>query len=331
MSIAVTPGAGELTKEELLQSYRVMRTIREFEERLHREFATGDIPGFVHLYAGEEAIAAGVCAHLRPDDYIASTHRGHGHAIAKGCDVKGMMAEIYGKKSGICHGKGGSMHIADLGTGMLGANGIVGGGPPLVCGVGLSAKVRGTDQVGVSFTGDGGSNQGTFLESLNLASVWDAPCVFVVENNGYAEATSSRYHQKGVDVAKRADGFGMPGVVVDGHDFFAVFEAAGEAISRARAGGGPTLLECKVNRYYGHFEGDQQTYRGDNEVEEIRAGRDCLTQFRSRVTAANMVEDSDLNSIDDEVGALIDAAVDEAKSGPDPTEADLLTDVYVRY
>jgi pyruvate dehydrogenase E1 component alpha subunit len=331
MSIAVTPGAGELTKEELLQSYRVMRTIREFEERLHREFATGDIPGFVHLYAGEEAIAAGVCAHLRPDDYIASTHRGHGHAIAKGCDVKGMMAEIYGKKSGICHGKGGSMHIADLGTGMLGANGIVGGGPPLVCGVGLSAKVRGTDQVGVSFTGDGGSNQGTFLESLNLASVWDAPCVFVVENNGYAEATSSRYHQKGVDVAKRADGFGMPGVVVDGHDFFAVYEAAGEAISRARAGGGPTLLECKVNRYFGHFEGDQQTYRGDNEVEEIRAGRDCLTQFRSRVTAANMVEDSDLNSIDDEVGALIDAAVDEAKSGPDPTEADLLTDVYVRY
>jgi pyruvate dehydrogenase E1 component alpha subunit len=331
MSIAVTPGAGELTKEELLQSYRVMRTIREFEERLHREFATGEIPGFVHLYAGEEAIAAGVCAHLRPDDYIASTHRGHGHAIAKGCDVKGMMAEIYGKRSGICHGKGGSMHIADLSTGMLGANGIVGGGPPLVCGVGLSAKVRGTDQVGVSFTGDGGSNQGTFLESLNLASVWDAPCVFIVENNGYAEATSSRYHQKGVDVAKRADGFGIPGIVVDGHDFFAVHEAAGEAISRARAGGGPTLLECKVNRYYGHFEGDQQTYRGENEVEEIRAGRDCLTQFRSRVTAANMVEDSDLNSIDDEVGALIDAAVDEAKSGPDPTEADLLTDVYVRY
>jgi pyruvate dehydrogenase E1 component alpha subunit len=331
MSIAVTPGAGELTKEELLQSYRVMRTIREFEERLHREFATGEIPGFVHLYAGEEAIAAGVCAHLRPDDYIASTHRGHGHAIAKGCDVKEMMAEIYGKRTGICHGKGGSMHIADLETGMLGANGIVGGGPPLVCGVGLSAKVRGTDQVGVSFTGDGGSNQGTFLESLNLASVWDAPCVFVVENNGYAEATSSRYHQKGVDVAKRADGFGMPGVVVDGHDFFAVHEAAGEAIARARAGGGPTLLECKVNRYYGHFEGDQQTYRGANEVEEIRAGRDCLTQFRARVTAANMVEESDLAAIDDEVGALIDAAVDEAKAGPDPTEADLLTDVYVRY
>ncbi len=285
MSIAVTPGAGELTKEELLQSYRVMRTIREFEERLHREFATGEIPGFVHLYAGEEAIAAGVCAHLRPDDYIASTHRGHGHAIAKGCDVKGMMAEIYGKSTASATARAARCTSPTSAPGMLGANGIVGGGPPLVCGVGLSAKIRGTDQVGVSFTGDGGSNQGTFLESLNLASVWDAPCVFVVENNGYAEATSSRYHQKGVDVAKRADGFGMPGVVVDGHDFFAVHEAAGEAIARARAGGGPTLLECKVNRYFGHFEGDQQTYRGENEVEEIRAGRDCLTQFRSRVTA----------------------------------------------
>src|ERR671924_781038 len=207
MSTVAPPGTGDVTKEQVLEAYRVMRTIREFEERLHREFATGDIPGFVHLYAGEEAIAAGVIGHLRPDDYVASTHRGHGHAIAKGCDVKAMMAEIYGRRTGLCHGKGGSMHIADLDQGMLGANGIVGGGPPLIFGVGLSPKTRGTRQVGVSFTGDGGSNQGTTLESLNLASVWDAPCVFVVENNGYAEATSSRYHQKGVDVAKRADGF----------------------------------------------------------------------------------------------------------------------------
>src|ERR687884_1629905 len=177
----------ELSKEDLLDAYRVMRTIREFEERLHREFATGEIPGFVHLYAGEEAIAAGVIGHLRPDDYVASTHRGHGHAIAKGCDVKAMMAEIYGKQSGLCHGKGGSMHIADLEKGMLGANGIVGGGPPLVCGVGLTAKGKGSNQVAVSFTGDGGSNQGTFLESLNLAACWELPCVFVVEDNGYAE------------------------------------------------------------------------------------------------------------------------------------------------
>jgi pyruvate dehydrogenase E1 component alpha subunit len=321
----------ELTREQLLDAYRTMRTIREFEERLHTEFATGEIPGFVHLYAGEEAIAAGVCAHLGDDDYIASTHRGHGHAIAKGCDVKAMMKEIYGKRGGLCKGKGGSMHIADLDVGMLGANGIVGGGPPLVCGVGLSAKVRGTRQVGISFTGDGGSNQGTFLESLNLAAVWHLPCVFVIENNGYAESTSNNFHQSGIDVAKRADGFGLPGVVVDGHDFFAVYEAAGEAIARARSGGGPSLLECKTNRYYGHFEGDQQTYRGPGEVERIRAERDCLEAFRKRVTSAGLAEGSDLDAIDVEVGTLVDEAVAEAKAAADPTLDDLLTDVYVSY
>jgi acetoin:2,6-dichlorophenolindophenol oxidoreductase subunit alpha len=331
MSTIAPPGTGELTKEQLLEGYRVMRTIREFEERLHREFATGEIPGFVHLYAGEEAIAAGVCAHLGPDDYVASTHRGHGHAIAKGCDVKAMMAEIYGKTTGLCKGKGGSMHIADLTKGMLGANGIVGGGPPLVCGVGLTAKVKGTDQVAVSFTGDGGSNQGTFLESLNLAGAWHLPVVFVVENNGYAESTSTKFHQSGVDVAKRADGFGLPGIVVDGFDFFAVHEVAGEAIARARAGGGPTLIECKGMRYYGHFEGDQQTYRGEGEVEEFRRTRDCLEAFGRRVTEAGLIDAAELSAIDESVRALIDESVTEAKAGPDPAAADVLTDVYVSY
>jgi pyruvate dehydrogenase E1 component alpha subunit len=330
MSTVAPPAAGEQTSQ-LLDAYRVMRTIREFEERLHVEFATGDIPGFVHLYAGEEAIAAGVCAHLGPNDYVASTHRGHGHAIAKGCNAKAMMAEIYGKREGICHGKGGSMHIADLSKGMLGANGIVGGGPPLVCGVGLTAKVKGTDQVAVSFTGDGGSNQGTFLESLNLASAWHLPCVFVVENNGYAESTSPNFHQAGVDVAKRADGFGIPGVSVDGFDFFAVNEAAGEAIARARSGGGPTLLECKVMRYFGHFEGDQQTYRGEGEVEELRRTRDCLLAFTRRVTEGGMLEREQLAAIDAEVKALIDEAVAEAKAGTDPTPDEVRTDVYVTY
>jgi acetoin:2,6-dichlorophenolindophenol oxidoreductase subunit alpha len=329
--MAEVTSSTELSKEQLLDAYRVMRTIREFEERLHVEFATGEIPGFVHLYAGEEAIAAGVMAHLSEDDYIASTHRGHGHAIAKGCDVKAMMKEIYGKAEGICHGKGGSMHIADLDKGMLGANGIVGGGPPLVCGVGLSAKVRGTDQVAVSFTGDGGSNQGTTLESLNLAAVWELPVVFVIENNGYAEATSTNFSTRGIDIAKRADGFGIPGVVVDGHDFFAVHEVASEAIRRAREGGGPTLIECKVNRYFGHFEGDAQTYRAENEVENLRKERDCLTLFRNRVTSAGLVAGADLDRIDDEVKRLIDEAVDEAKAARNPTEDELLTDVYVRY
>jgi acetoin:2,6-dichlorophenolindophenol oxidoreductase subunit alpha len=223
------------------------------------------------------------------------------------------------------------MHIADIDRGMLGANGIVGGGPPLVCGVGLTAKVKGTDQVAVSFTGDGGSNQGTFLEALNLASAWHLPCVFVVENNGYAEATSSAFHQAGIDVAKRADGFGMPGIVVDGFDFFAVHEAAGEAIRRARSGGGPTLLECKVGRYYGHFEGDQQTYRGPNEVEDLRRDRDCLDSLARRVTEAGIADAGELEAIDREVATLIDDAVSEAKAAPDPTPGDVLTDVYVAY
>jgi acetoin:2,6-dichlorophenolindophenol oxidoreductase subunit alpha len=331
MSAVAPPASGELTKDQLLEAYRVMRTIREFEERLHTEFATGEIPGFVHLYAGEEAIAAGVCSHLGSDDYVASTHRGHGHSIAKGCDVAAMMAEIYGKREGICHGKGGSMHIADLSKGMLGANGIVGGGPPLVCGVGLTAKVKGSDQVAVSFTGDGGSNQGTFLESLNLAAAWHLPVVFVVENNGYAESTSPNFHQNGVDLIKRADGFGLPGISVDGFDFFAVHEAAGEAIARARSGGGASLIECKGMRYFGHFEGDQQTYRAPGEVDELRRTRDCLAAFSRRVTEAGLVDDADLAAIDAAVAQVIDDAVAQARAGDDPTPDEVLTDVYLSY
>ena len=321
----------QLSRDELLTAYRTMRTIREFEERLHVEFATGDIPGFVHLYAGEEASGVGVCMHLDNRDRIASTHRGHGHCIAKGCDVDGMMAEIYGRKDGLCAGKGGSMHIADLDKGMMGANGIVGGGPPLICGAGLAAKQLGTGGVAIAFVGDGGSNQGTTFESLNLASVWNLPCIFVVENNGYAESTSSKWSIACDDAADRASGFNMPGVVVDGHDFFAVHEAAGEAIKRARDGAGPSLLECKLNRYYGHFEGDAQTYRGPDEVKKLRETRDCLALFREKVTEAGLLDTADLNAIDSEAEAQIDGAVAKAKVAPQPTAADLLTDVYVSY
>ncbi|MDE0049034.1 MAG: thiamine pyrophosphate-dependent dehydrogenase E1 component subunit alpha [Rhodospirillales bacterium] len=321
----------QLSKDDLLTAYRTMRTIREFEERLHVEFATGDIPGFVHLYAGEEASGVGVCMHLDDRDRIASTHRGHGHCIAKGCDVDGMMAEIYGRKDGLCAGKGGSMHIADLDKGMMGANGIVGGGPPLICGAGLAAKQLGTGGVAIAFVGDGGSNQGTTFESLNLASVWNLPCIFVVENNGYAESTSSKWSIACDDAADRASGFNMPGVVVDGHDFFAVHEAAGEAIKRARDGGGPSLLECKLNRYYGHFEGDAQTYRGPDEVKKLRETRDCLALFREKVTEAGLLDAAALDAIDAEAEAKIDGAVAKAKVAPAPTAADLLTDVYVSY
>jgi len=319
-----------LTPEQLMSVYRTMRSIREFEERVHAEFATGEIPGFVHLYAGEEASAVGICSNLDDRDTIASTHRGHGHCIAKGVNVSEMMAEIYGRKTGSCHGKGGSMHIADLSKGMLGANGIVGGGPPLICGTALAAKIKGTSGVSVAFFGDGASNQGTTLESMNLASVWNLPAIFIAENNGYAEATSSTWSVASDNIADRAAGFGMPGVIVDGFDFFAVYETASEAVSRAREGGGPTLIEMKFTRYFGHFEGDQQTYRA-GEVEHARAELDCLKRFAARVIETGELARSDLDAVDAEVATMIDKAVDEAKAAPLPTEADLLTDVYARY
>lgn len=320
-----------LSTEQLLHAYRVMRTIRAFEERLHVEFATGEIPGFVHLYAGEEASAAGVMAHLDDKDCIASTHRGHGHCIAKGVDVYGMMAEIYGKKTGVCHGKGGSMHIADLSKGMLGANGIVGAGAPLAAGAALAAKLKGNRAVAVAFFGDGGSNEGAVFEAMNLASVWNLPCIFVAENNGYAEATASNWSVACDHIADRAAGFGMPGVTVDGFDFFAVHEAAGAAIERARAGEGPSLIEVKLTRYYGHFEGDAQTYRAPDEVKHYRETRDCLMQFRERTTRAGLLQASALDTIDAEVEACIDEAVVRAKADPKPSPADLLSDVYVAY
>ena len=319
-----------LDEKSLLDAYRVMRTIRNFEERIHDEFATGEIPGFVHLYAGEEASAAGVCMNLDNRDTIASTHRGHGHCIAKGVDVNAMMAEIYGRSTGSCHGKGGSMHIADLSRGMLGANGIVGGGPPLICGTALAAKQQGTGGVGVAFFGDGASNQGTTLEALNLASVWNLPAVFVAENNGYAESTAATWSVASDNIADRAAGFGMPGVIVDGFDFFAIYEAAGEAISRAREGGGPTLIEVKFTRYFGHFEGDQQKYRAD-EVARARATLDCLLRFRGRVTESGQLTAAQLDTVDNEVAARIEAAVAAAKAAPKPTLDDLTTDVYVAY
>ncbi|MCH8997660.1 MAG: thiamine pyrophosphate-dependent dehydrogenase E1 component subunit alpha [Proteobacteria bacterium] len=320
-----------LEKQDLLRAYRMMKTIREFEERLHIDFGRGEIPGFVHLYAGEEATAVGIMMHLNDRDRIASTHRGHGHCIAKGVDVKEMMAEIYGKVTGSCHGKGGSMHIADLSKGMMGANGILGAGSPLACGAALAAQKLGHGGIGMSFTGDGASNQGTFLESLNLAAVWNLPVIFVVENNGYAESTSVDWAVAVDSYVDRAAGFGLPGVTVDGTDFFAVYEVAGEVIKRAREGGGPSLMECKMIRFFGHFEGDAQTYKAPGENEDNRANRDCLKIFRARVTETGVVSDEEMDAIDTEVLALIDAAVEEAVAAPFPTAADLTTDVYVSY
>jgi len=327
-----TSGDHRLGRDQLLAGYRTMRTIREFEERLHKEFAGGDIPGAVHLYAGQEAVAAGVCAALADGDYIASTHRGHGHAIAKGCDVTGMMLEIYGKAGGVCGGKGGSMHIADIGRGMLGANGVAAGGVPLACGAALSAKVRGSGQVAVAFVGDGGTSQGAFAESLLLAAVWGLPCVFVVEDNGYAQATGTRFHLGGRDVALRAEAVGVPAAVVDGYDFVAVHAAAAGAVARARAGGGPGLVECRATRFFGHMEGwDRQGYRAGDEVERLRSGHDCLQLLAERMLLDGSATREVLDGVDVAVADLVDAAVATAIAADAPDPGDLVTDVYVSY
>ncbi len=320
----------QLSRDELLKAYRQMRTIRAFEDAVHEEFSAGNIPGFVHLYAGEEASGVGFCLHLNDQDRIASTHRGHGHCIAKGCDVKGMMKEIFGRKGGLCGGKGGSMHIADLSKGMLGANGIVGGGPPLICGAALTAKTLKTGGVAIAFVGDGGSNQGTTLESMNLAKAWNLPAIFVFEDNGYAESTASSWSVSG-DLVERGKAYGIPSRRVDGHDFFEVWDAAREAIERARAGDGPSVIHAKLARYYGHFEGDAMTYRQAGEIEKIKAEKDCLMMFRQRVLEAGLLEGGQLDAIDGEIKSLIEQTVIEAKAAPPPTEADLMTDVYASY
>ena len=321
----------QLSHADLIAAYRSMATIRRFEERVQEEFSKGGIPGFVHLYAGQEASAVGVCSHLGPKDYIASTHRGHGHSIAKGCDVKGMMLELFARKDGLCGGKGGSMHIADLDQGMLGANGIVGGGPPLVIGAALTAKTLGTGNVAISFTGDGGSNQGTTFEAMNMAVVLKLPAIFVFENNQYGEYTGASYSVGSRNIAGRAAGFGMPATKVSGDDFFAVHEAAREAVERARNGEGPSALEVDTCRFFGHHSGDAQLYRGKDEVKRLREQRDCLKHFRRRVTEAGLLEVRELDAMDEEVAALIDDAVATARAGAPPDAAALLTDVYVSY
>ncbi|GAB5471024.1 MAG: thiamine pyrophosphate-dependent dehydrogenase E1 component subunit alpha [Rhodospirillales bacterium] len=320
----------QLSRDDLRAAYQRMCIIRNFEETLHEEFSAGNIPGFVHLYAGEEASGVGICMHLDDRDAIASTHRGHGHCIAKGCDPEAMMLEIYGKKDGLCGGKGGSMHIADLAKGMMGANGIVGGGPPLICGAALSAKYLKTGGVAIAFVGDGASNQGTTFESLNLAKVWNLPAVFVVEDNGYAEATSSSYSVSGNQI-DRAKGFGIPAQEVDGHDFFAVWEAARQAIEHAREGKGPYFLHVKLNRYYGHFEGDAVTYKAPGEVDKVRAEKDALMLFKQRVMETKLLDAEELAEIEKEAAATIETCLNAAKAGDMPGEADLLTDVYVDY
>jgi len=320
----------ELSRDGALWIYERMRLIRSFEERVARLFADGLIPGFVHLYAGEEAVAVGVCAHLSDIDYITSTHRGHGHCIAKGVPLGEMMAELYGRSGGSCKGKGGSMHIADVGRGMLGANGIVGGGPPLAAGAGLTARVLGTGGVAVCFFGDGAAEQGTTHEGMNLAAIWKLPVVFVCENNQFAESTPVGYHCAASSIADRAASYNIPGVLVDGYDVIAVHEAAGEAVARARRGDGPSLIEAKTWRYFGHFEGDQVTYRTAEQSAAYRE-HDPLTVFAAQAVDRGLLAPADVERIDREAEAQVDAAIAFAEASPLPAPEDALTDVYVAY
>jgi TPP-dependent pyruvate/acetoin dehydrogenase alpha subunit len=320
----------ELTQDKAVWIYDRMVTIRAFEERVAKLFADGHIPGFVHLYAGEEAVAVGVCAHLEDSDFITSTHRGHGHCIAKGVPLGDMMAELYGRVDGSCKGKGGSMHIADVSRGMLGANGIVGGGPPLACGAGLTAKLKGTGAVCVCFFGDGAAEQGTTHEAMNLAAIWKLPVVFVAENNGFAESTPVGYHCAASSIADRAAAYNIPGVSVDGYDAVAMFEAAGEAVARARRGDGPSLIEARTWRYFGHFEGDQVTYRTAEQSAAYRE-HDPLTWFARQAAERGLLTDAQIEEHHRAAETAVGEAIAFAEQSPHPAPEDALSDVYVTY
>ncbi|MCK0100068.1 thiamine pyrophosphate-dependent dehydrogenase E1 component subunit alpha [Qipengyuania sp. S6317L1] len=322
----------QLSRDELIQAYRKMATIRAFEERLHDIIATGEVAGFTHLYCGQEAVAVGVCEHLAIEDKIVSTHRGHGHCLAKGCDVTGMMKEIWGSREGLCKGKGGSMHIADIDKGMLGANGIVGAGAPIAVGAAMSCKLDGEGRVAITFSGDGACNQGTTFEAMNMAVVTKAPCIFVFENNHYSEHTGFEYAvgtQK--DIASRAEAFGMKVWRADGCDFFAVHDTMREILEYVRAGNGPAAVEFDTERFYGHFEGDPQNYRGEGELDRIRDTRDCLKIFRQKVTEAGLLDEAVIDELNEAAEADVDAAVEASRAADRPTAEDVLTDVYVEY
>lgn len=317
----------QMSREELARAYRRMSAIRHFEERVEKEFALGNIPGFAHVYLGQEASGVGVCHDLTDDDWIGSTHRGHGHCLAKGCEIKGMMLEIMGKADGLCGGKGGSMHIADFDRGMLGANAIVGGSPPIAVGAALTQKLKKTGNVAVAFGGDGSSNQGTTFEAMNMAVVLGAPVIFVIENNGYGEHTGAGYAVGCDSIAERAAAFGMPAETVDGADFFDVRDAMRRALERARAGEGPYTIVTECPRFLGHFVGDPQPYRTEAELAEARA-RDAIANFRKRVRDAGLMDDGELASIDADIAREIDEAVAHALEAPFPDAADLETNVY---
>ncbi|MDR1856933.1 MAG: thiamine pyrophosphate-dependent dehydrogenase E1 component subunit alpha [Desulfovibrio sp.] len=314
-------------KKVLLDMYSTMTKIRLFETEVQKFFGEGLIPGFVHLALGEEASATGTCAALKPSDMITSTHRGHGHCIAKGGDPKLMMAEIFGKSTGYCKGKGGSMHIADFNLGILGANGIVGAGGPLAVGAAFSCQYKENGGVCACFFGDGASNQGTMQESLNFASAWKLPVIFVNENNGYGISCPTSKSMAITNISDRSAAYGIPGATVDGNDVMAVYEAVSEAAKHAREGKGPTLIECKTYRWRGHFEGDPCVYRDDKELKEWMA-KEPIGRFKKTLLENKVATEAELEGLKKKAEEEIAAAVKFAKESPVPKVDALLEDVY---
>ena len=304
-----------------------MLKIRMFEERVTREFRKGDMPGFAHTYIGAEAVAAGICIHLSDKDYISSTHRGHGHCIAKGCSFRGMLAELYGKKTGLCKGRGGSMHIADFERGMLGANAIVGGGIALAAGGALESQIRKSGAISVSFFGDGACNQGILHETMNLASIWKLPLIFVCENNGWAESTPTQYSTSVKDIADRAKGYDFPGFTIEASDVEAIYNVAGSAVRRARTGQGPTFIEAKIGRMVGHYLGDPEGYRPKEHKNEARS-KDPLPAFESKLLEDNIHTTEDISLLKDRINIALDDAVSYAKNSPLPNSSEVEFGVY---
>ncbi|MEA4815320.1 MAG: thiamine pyrophosphate-dependent dehydrogenase E1 component subunit alpha [Lachnospiraceae bacterium] len=318
-----------VTKELMVHFYETMCKIRFFEETVEKHFLAGEIPGFVHLYIGEEAIATGVCSALKNTDKIESTHRGHGHTIAKGANINRAMAEVFGKKTGLCKGKGGSMHIADFSVGMLGANGIVGGGFNLAMGAAFASKMQGKDDVSVVFFGDGASNRGTFHEGANFASAFKLPEIFVLEMNNWASTTN--YHETTAveDISDRAQGYNMPREIVDGNDVFAVYEAAAKAVERARKGGGPTFIECKTYRIKGHFVGDPEMYRSHEETMKIYKETDPITTFEKKVIADKKFTKAELDKIKAGAKKTVEEALEFAMASENPDPSEAFEDLYI--
>ena len=320
----------EINRESLVWMYRTMVTIRRFEEQSRREADAGKLRG-MHSSVGQEAVPTGICANLNEDDYVLGTHRSHHHCIAKGLDINLMMAELLGKSTGTGKGKGGTMHIADIDKGMLGANGVVGSSIPVATGVALTSKVKNSGQVSVSFFGDGASSQGVLHESMNLAGIWKLPVIFVCENNRYAEATPFEYSVAGGSVANRADGYGIPGVTVDGQSVLDMFEVGKEAVSRARSGEGPTLIEAHTYRYFGHFGADDPLGYRSEEEQDFYMARDCISRCRDHILDGSYAKESELDQIDSDCLEAVQVAAKFANDSPFPDSEELMKDVYVNY